>query len=171
MPDLFIIDEDIRTLTFDAISTMIHQLGKDCKLIFDPITTQCPNCIFDSVNNTSSGVYNGTGPVSFTRPPCPVCRGVGTIVEDAVEQTVRFLIDWQPKPWLYLPAGTVVPEGLVQTKGFIEVLPLVIQSNEIIIDPAHALYQNNRFMKWGEPVPTGNIKQNSFFIAFWQRKV
>lgn len=171
MADLFVIDDSIRQLTFDAVSTMIHQLGKDCNLVFDSLENQCPNCFYDSVNDKSSGVYNGTGPVVFTRPPCPVCRGKGTVVSTPVEQTVKFLIDWQPRTWQFSQPNVTMPQGLMQTKGFIEDLPLVIQAKYLIVDPTHALYENNRFIKWGEPVPTGNISPNKFFTCLWQRHI
>lgn len=170
MADLFTIGPDIRGLARDAVDTMINQLGKDCKLIFDPIQQQCPNCYFDDVNQKSSGVYNTTGPIPFTKPPCPVCRGKGVITTDPISKVKRLLIDWQPKPWQFLPTGVVVPQGLVQTKGFVTDLPDVLECKHIIIDYENAIYQNHRFVKWGEPIPTGNIVPNRYIICFWQRE-
>lgn len=41
--------------------------------------TDCPNCIWDAINKTSSGKYNGTGAEAFTGNVCPVCHGKGRV--------------------------------------------------------------------------------------------
>ncbi len=46
----------------------------------DPV--QCPNCIWDTDNNTGSGKYNGTGPKAFETRVCPVCKNAGKLVTD-----------------------------------------------------------------------------------------
>jgi hypothetical protein len=167
---LFKITPAIRRLSANAIDTMIDQLGKDCLLAFDSGDVQCPNCYYDSNRKASSGKYNGTGPKPFTRPPCPVCHGSGMITGQATSRVVRFLIDWQPKPWRYLGNTTATaPQGLVQTKGYVQDMDSVIQAKYIVIDYQNAEFINNRFKLWGEPIPQGNIVPNRYFIAFWSR--
>lgn len=171
MAKLFKITPAIRRLSSNAIDTMIDQLGKDCLLVFDPKEIQCPNCLYDSARKASSGVYNGTGPRPFTRPPCPVCHGKGTITSESITREVRFLIDWKAKPWDYVDTTAVkTPQGLVQTKGYVEDMDSVLQCHHIIIDHTNDKFINNKFILFGEPVPQGNIVPNRYFIAFWSRE-
>lgn len=170
MAKLFRITPAIRRLSANAIDTMIDELGKMCLLAYDVPGTECPNCYFDPNTKLSNGVYRNGGPRSFTRPPCPVCRGKGMVGGGEAYREVKFLIDWQPKPWLYVDTTQArVPQGMVQIKGYVKDMGLVKQAKYIIIDHVNANYQNNRFMIWGEPIPQGNIVPNRYFIAFWMR--
>lgn len=170
MAKLFKITPAIRRLSSNAIDTMIAELGKDCLLVFDSGEAQCPNCIYDSARKASSGTYNGTGPKPFSRPPCPVCHGAGTVVPEPTTRVVRFLIDWQPKPWQFVDTTAIkVPQGMVQTKGYVEEMDSVLQAKYMVVDYQHATFINNRFRLWGEPLPQGNIVSNRYFLALWTR--
>lgn len=170
MAKLFRITPAIRRLSQNAIDTMISELGKDCLLAFDSPQTECPNCHFDTVTRQSNGVYNGTGPRPFTRPPCPVCRGKGLVGGGESFEVVRFLIDWQPKTWFLVDAtGTKVPQGAIQAKGYVTDMPLVLRAKYLVVDYLHAKYESNRFILWGEPTPQGNIVANRYMTTFWTR--
>lgn len=166
MADIFNISPQIRSLAENGISTMINQLGKTCTLFMDSLKVRCNNCRFDSVKGVSAGIYNTTGPASFTRPPCPVCRGSGFIQQEQ-STTVTLLIDWQPKIYQPVATGFVIPQGLISAKGFIADLPKVIQAKYMILDLAHAKYQTHKFVLWGETTPQGNIVRNKFFTCYW----
>lgn len=170
MPKLFRITPAIRRLAANAIDTMIGELGKDCLLFLPPEKRKCPNCYFDSIQGKSSGKYNGDGPKPFTRPPCPVCRGSGFDPDVMVNTVVvRFLIEWNPKSFLTIQPGIQFPQGTVQTKGFVTDLPLVMQSEKIIIDYHNAKFSSHEFVKKGEPIIQGNIVPSRYFVAFWER--
>lgn len=170
MAKLFRITPAIRRLAANAIDTMIEELGKNCLLFLPPDPEKCPNCHFDSIQGKSSGKYNGTGPRPFTRPPCPVCRGTG-LDPDVREKTavVKFLVEWNQKAFVTIQPGIQLPQGVVQTKGFISDMPLVIQSTKIIIDYENAKFSSHEFVKRGEPIPQGNIVPSRYFVAFWER--
>jgi hypothetical protein len=171
MAKLFTITAGIRRLSQNAIDTMIDQLGKDCLLVFDSQETQCPNCIYDSIRKTSAGRYNGTGPVPFTRPPCPVCHGKGLIDPTPTTKVVRFLIDWQPKPWLYVDTtGTRMPDGAIRAKGYVSEMDSVLQCKHMIVDYKNNTFENNKFVLLGEPNPSGNIVANRYFTSLWARQ-
>lgn len=172
MADLFELDAETLATVENGIDSLIHQLGKDCKLIFEGDKQVCNNCIFDSANNRSSNKYNGVGPTPFTTGKCPVCKGAGFL--PGTQTTVdyaKFLIDWQPKPWNFVDpnAGIKVPQGLVQTKGFVADLPKVLQAKYLVVDYTNATLIQNKFVRWGEPVLQGNIVKSKYFICFWQR--
>ena len=172
MGKLFKITPSIRRLSANAIDTMIAELGKLCLLAYPTPVAACPNCHFDSASGLSNGVYNGTGPRSFLRPPCPVCRGKGVVGGNDAFNEVKFLIDGQPKPWNFIDtSGIKVPQGMLQVKGFVVDMPKVIQSTYMVVDHNNANYENNKFYLWGEPIPSGNIVANRYFIAFFSRSI
>lgn len=169
MADLFKITPAIRNLAQGAIDSMIDQLGKTCRLVFESPQTACPNCFFDVRTRRSSGVYNNTGPQPFTRPPCPVCHGTGMIGAAETYQDVKFLIDRNPKPWQFVDIDVTLPQGLLQTKGYIVDLPKVLQAKYLIVDPDNSKYETNRYRLWGEPMPSGNIVANRYMVCLWVR--
>jgi hypothetical protein len=171
MAKLFTITPAIRRLARDANDTMIEQLGKECLLAFEPTALPCPNCHYDPILKASTGIYNGTGSAPFTHPPCPVCKGAGILkpTGDLFTENL-FLIDWQPKPWLFVDTTQIkIPQGIVQTKGFITDMAEVLEAKYIIIDHLNTNFRDNRFVLWGEPIPQGNIVPGRYFIAFWTR--
>lgn len=169
---LFELDDETLATVENGIDTLINQLGKDCQIIYEPQKQVCPNCIFDPNANRSTNVYNGVGPKPFQSGKCPVCKGVGFLPGSGVmTDVVRFLIDWQPKPWNFVDPNlnVKVPQGLVQTKGFVADMPKVMQAKYIIIDYKNTGLTNNRFILWGEPTIQGNIVKSRYFVARWQR--
>ncbi len=172
MADLFEITDDIREIGESAISSLINQLGKVCLVVFDSeAREQCPNCFFDTDHQRSSGQYNGTGARTFTfGTKCPVCKGTG--YNPGTETTtaeVKLLVDWQPKIPKDIIANIQTPKALVLAKGFIADMPTVVQAKFVIIDHARAIYGNNRFILFGEPVVQGNIIQGKFFNCWLSR--
>jgi len=171
--DLFELDADTLQTVEDGIGTLIHQLGKWCQLVYESGNTVCNNCQFDPVTQRSSGIYNGVGPRPFRGGRCPVCKGSGFLPGTGTTvETVQLLMDWQPKPWQFFnPQDTQVriPQGMVSTKGFAADLPRILQAKYLIVDYLNAEFQNNRFVRWGEPFLTGNIVKSKFFLCFWTR--
>jgi hypothetical protein len=170
MPDLFVITDDIRNLAQGAIDSMINQLGKPCKLIYEPARTPCTNCYLDATTNLSSGQYNGTGPIPFTRGKCPVCGGAGYLPEEVERfDVVTMTVIWQPKAYRYFGPDVQVPDSLIILKGYVADLPKVLQAKYVIPDYQNQVYQSSRFVKWKEPHPQGSIVKNRYFRSFWQR--
>lgn len=170
MSDLFQLDAETLATVENGIDSLIHQLGKQCQIIYESDRQICPNCIFDSNNKRSTNKYNGVGPKPFQTGRCPVCKGSGYLPgQQSTFEVVQLLIDWQPKPWLFVDPNVTVPQGMVSTKGFIADMPKVLQAKYIIIDYQNANYTSNRFVRWGEPVAQGNIVKSKYFLCFWQR--
>lgn len=182
MSDLFTLTNDIKSIGEQAITSLINQLGKSCLVVSNSSSVQqCPNCYFDTANQRSSGQYNGTGGKSFIfGTKCPVCHGTGyNPGTETTSVVVQLLLNWQPKVSEIIESTIEVPQGyglsranaqgLVLAKGFIADMPKVIQASYIVVDYKNAVYENNRFILWGEPVVQGNIIQNRFFNCFLQR--
>ena len=170
MPKLFTIDSGIVSIASDAIDDLIDQLGKPCKVVYEPTKTQCNNCYLDTTTDKSSGKYNGTGPVSFTRGKCPVCDGLGYL-PDEVENfdIVTLLINTTPKAYKMYDPSVKIPQGLIGAKGYVTDLPKVLTAKTIIVDYQHVVDVSARYVLWGEPAQTGNIVKNRYFEFYMQR--
>jgi hypothetical protein len=170
MPDLFVITDDIRSLAQSAIDSMLNQLGKPCKLIYEPVRTPCNNCFLDTTTNLSSGQYNGTGPMSFTRGKCPVCGGSGYLPgETERSDVVTMTVIWKPNVYKYFAPNVQLPDSLIVLKGYVTDLPKVLQAKYVIPDYLNQVYQSSRFVLFEAPHPQGSIVKNRYFRSFWKR--
>lgn len=80
----------------ERITDVVKALSKRSifNLVIPSGPTQCPNCGWDSVEETSNGVYNGTGPQPFTGRTCPVCQGAGklvTLTRRRIDATIQWI--------------------------------------------------------------------------------
>ena len=82
---------DLSTLITDEIRDIYQEWMTPVKREMNkrPITffwtesdSFCPNCLFDTINNMSAGIYNpidGYSGTSFDNGRCPICNSVGKI--------------------------------------------------------------------------------------------
>ena len=158
-------------LIADAFDTLIELFGRECKLILDGVPQPCPNCTFDRYAGRSTGQYNGSGPMPFDRPPCPVCQGTGS--DPATTETTvlrKFTIQRDLDPNTIYPAGAMTrPVTLAKIKGYASDLPLIEQAKYIILDHANATYLNEKYVFASEPSRRGNIVQGRYFICYLER--
>jgi hypothetical protein len=169
LADLFQI-APILPLATQAFDSILNQLGKTCRCYYPPTKVPCTNCFLDTSTDTSSGQYNGTGPIPFTRGKCPVCNGSGYLPDPAQNfEDAKFLIDYKPKMDQYLPNEGKIPDGLLSIKGYLTDVKKVIQSQYIIIGYGNTEYNSERYTKWSEPVSTGNVVRYRYFTCILQR--
>jgi hypothetical protein len=72
-----IIDSDIIDTYKTYVGAIKHEMGRTVQLV-SLTKVDCPNCLFDPVNNCSANIYTASGAVPFTNGhKCPVCSGVG----------------------------------------------------------------------------------------------
>lgn len=169
MGRIFTLTEDIRQIAKDAIDDLIDQLGKNCRLIYPSVETDCPNCIYDPTTNRSSGRYQAAGPRPFPNGTiCPVCRGAGKLSADSSE-VIKMLCQWNPRNYQQLPGNIQVPNSVLQTKGYLTDMPKVMRSRKMVLEIDIEQYNRFTFELWGEPIDQGNIIQGRYFIALWKR--
>jgi hypothetical protein len=168
---IFTLDDATLSLIASGFDTMIDVLGKPCKLVLDGDRLPCPNCVFDSAAERSSGLYNGTGPRAFASPPCPVCKGTGYDPATAERVEVRtFSIKRNVRPSAVYPPGTLQrPATLARIKGYATDLPLVLQARHVVLDFANAKYLNERYVKVSEPTLEGQIVDSRYFTCYLRR--
>ena len=105
-----IVTPAIRKIYKDLIKQTVEDLNKPIKAFLPPDSLDCPNCIYDAVNNKSSGKFqssftvpvvifgNTISPRSFNRGRCPVCFGAGKLVnQDAAVKNLKALVKWNPR--------------------------------------------------------------------------
>ena len=157
---------------FDAYDYFVDDMinssfGVNCKLIYPAIKTTCINCIYDTFNNKSTNIYNGTGPQPFTFGICPWCNGLG-FTETPQTETIKLRIYYAHKHWVKLASMINVPDGTVQACGFLSDFPKIMQSQKMLINSDVAGYSNFIYKLWGEPVTSG-FSNSRYLISMWNR--
>lgn len=167
---------EARGATQEGVDFIIDNLGRDCTVFYQATNIDCPNCIQNPKTHESTGRYKAGGPEPFPLGEvCPVCNGAGSLAGTAVSQTIRMLLDWEPKKWDAIWANAQDPDrilrkpgGVVWSKGYMADLPKILTATHIILDSNNNL-QGNKFTLYGEPTAPGNIVQNRYFVCYWQR--
>lgn len=170
MPKIFTISSDIKQIAQNAIDDLIDQLGKDCLLVYPPLPESCVNCIIDPIGNKSSNHWTNGGPMPFPNGSiCPLCNGSGYHFEETTKP-IKLLISNDPSQWFVkMPAGLQVPGGTIQTKGYVSDLPDVLQARKIIVQVSLEPMIRFTYELAGEPIDQGNIIQNRYWVAMWNR--
>jgi len=169
MPRLFEITADIRRIAQDGFDDLLDQLGKECQLIYPPVGGDCPNCIKDTINNTSTNRYNGSGSEPFDDGEiCPVCNGTGHIESQSTE-SITLLMNWEPKNFVILGGNVQKPYSVLETKGYMIDAPKVMRAQTLIAELPITPYIKATFALDSEPVDRNNIIQGRYFVCIWKR--
>lgn len=173
MAKLFELTPEIRQIAQDGIDDLIDQLGKECKLLYPPITTPCPNCVYDPVQKKSTGKYKSGGPFPFTVGTCQVCRGLGMLTStpnDGNDDKIIVLCEWNPRKFINFPGGIQIPRGALQTKGYLTEVGKVFRARRIQVQLAIAPYRTYIYNLVSEPIDPSNIVPNRYFVCLWERE-
>ena len=168
-----IITSAMKTLYTDAIDSLLEDTActVPCRLIYGGADawSYCNNCLWSTVRNRSSGVYNGTGPQSFSVGNCPVCNGRGKIPSDSTE-TIYVIPLWNYKDWIW-SQGTIDVQfsyGFVQTISKLTTLDEIKRAKEMVLDTDIEAYEKHRYQRHGEPNPIG-FGASSYIFTMWKR--
>jgi hypothetical protein len=146
---------------FDVIDSTFNIFGVTCQLIsiekkevivYNP-DNNIPN--INSINNhrRGGGTHN---------------RGTKTIKEVEVLTDIKLKVYWDTKQWTGVTKDIVVPDGAIQTIGFMTDLPKVLSAKQLLVHKGIKEYKEMRFERFGEHIPLG-LKQNRYFACFWKR--
>lgn len=99
------IGNDIITIFNTTIGNLRQDIGRIVTVIGKPIERDCPNCKYDPVNKSSTGIYDPESPYPSSLEPlgpinfqaqgmrkCPICAGKGRILISANKNEVLCLI-------------------------------------------------------------------------------
>jgi hypothetical protein len=169
-----IISPELKNMFNNAIDALLEQnaLTVSCRLRYSgqQNPTFCSNCIFDSISQLSSNIYNGIGPNPFPEGSiCPVCMGMGMSMSDSSEVLSlaclfdsKYFLNWSSKT-LNIPAGSI------QTICHSVFLPKIRNANELVVDTNLEKYGNYIYQRAGDPEPVG-FGDNRYIATMWSRK-
>lgn len=167
MGKLFDLTDDVLQVAQDGLDDLIDLLGKSCTLHFPPkwtpITTGDTDTPLPAGYEDASVWVNG----GLISPD-----GTGGSSQRAIEttETIKLLIQWSPQTYYLKPGpGTVVPDGSIQTKGYITDLDSVMKASYLTIQNALADRLRLKFERLGDPIDPSNIIQGRYFICNWRR--
>lgn len=106
----------------DALLDPVNGLVQQCTLKYASAPAQsglCNNCIYDSISQLSSNIYNGTGPKPFTDGGiCPVCIGAGLIngiESSAITEVVKIAVIIDSKKFINIANSINLDPSIIQT--------------------------------------------------------
>jgi hypothetical protein len=158
---------DLHEFLSDAL---IDDLGNPCTIIYPPIASECPNCIYSPETGRSSDIYKTGGPSPFTNfTICPECGGEGRLYKEVTE-VITMIVYWNPKSWYTVSTTIVSPDGMAQVIGYLTDLPKIQKAKSVVLNSdTSAMVRYNTVLS-GEPQLWG-FRQNRYFIAFMKRTI
>jgi len=81
---------------------------------------------------------------------------------------VKLKVYADPKTWINVAGNIAVPDGTIQTVGYMSDLPKILQAKAIIVHDGIQGYKELRYQRMGEYTPTG-FKLDRYFSCFWKR--
>lgn len=162
------IPDDIFDTYYEVVDEMIDDyFGVSCTLIYPPVKSLCPNCIYNSRVGSSSNKYKIGGPVPFDGGLCPVCDGNG-FQEESQEESIMLRCYFDKKSWMKLGVEFKLADGGCVVYGHIRDMNKVQKANEITLNDANSGNGVFRYRLSGEPIPHG-FKKKKYFIAGMNR--
>lgn len=168
-----IITTAFKTLFTNAIDALLEDtaLTVPCRLIFTNTTfEECPNCLYDTMSQRSSNIYQSGGPIEFTQGVCPYCHGIGRIASDNTKN-LNLMVIWDYKQWIGwngVPDNTTTAFGQCQTLSKLSTVTDIKNAQEMIVDTDISAYVKHRFQRTSEPNPI-NFGADSYFATMWKR--
>lgn len=142
--------------------------AKDCLVVYPPVISSCPNCLLNTMTGTSSGKYNGTGPISFTEGGiCPVCNGEGSYKTETSE-TIKVLVHYDKASYISAGFQIDIEDGIVMLEGKVSDKEKLIRADKIILFPENNGEKQITFVRHGPFLPKG-IGKDSFFYVLFER--
>ena len=158
----------IFTIYQEAVDMFINDFGHNCTLLYHPKKTQCVNCVYNPIGKVSANRYLAGGPMPFAAGGiCPVCNGTG-FNEVAQSDIVKLNIYWKPRDWIKAGIPIDIPDGMIQTRGFLADWPKLDRAIELQVHNDIANFRISRFTRQGELIPHG-LGQDKYVLGFWRR--
>lgn len=90
------------------------------------------------------------------------------IKEVEVLSDIKLKVYWDTKQWIGVGGNIQIPDGAIQTIGFMTDLPKILQAKALIVHKGIKDYKELRFERMGEHTPMG-LRQNRYFSCMWRR--
>lgn len=142
-------------------ATINDMFGLDCKLV-------SINKIEEIVNIPNNNIPEKNSVNAHRNRGGDYERGQKIIKEVEVLTPVKLKVYWDPKQWIGVTDTIKVPDGSIQTIGFISDLPKILQAKALIVHDEIRNVKELRYERYGEYTPTG-FKNNRYFSCLWKR--
>jgi len=148
--------------------SLIDDMGASCDLVYEPIASECNNCIFDPATQKSSGIYKVGGPISFDNfTVCPICGGDGRSVLEQKEN-IKLRVYLNQRDWIQTNIKAMVGNDVFQIIGYMNDLPKIERAKEIIVHSDLVGIKYWRCEPSSEATPWG-FRGNRYFVMFLKR--
>jgi hypothetical protein len=90
------------------------------------------------------------------------------IKETEVYTDIKLKVYWDMKQWINIAGNIEIPNGSIQTIGFLSDIPKILKAKALIVHEDIKDYKEIRFQRFGEYTPMG-FKQDRYFSCLWSR--
>ncbi len=90
------------------------------------------------------------------------------IKEVEVLTPIKLKVYYNPKSWINVAGNIQVPDGTIQTIGYLSDLDIILQAKALIAHTAINNIKELRYQRLGEPSTFG-FKQDRYFACLWSR--
>jgi len=146
---------------YDVIDSTFDIFGVKCELV-------SINKVEEVVYNPNNNIPNRNSINSHRTGGGTHDRGTKTIKETEVLSEIKLKVYWEPKQWIGVTNTLVIPDGSIQTLGFMSDLPKILAAKQLIVHQDIKDYKVMRFERINEPIPVG-LRQNRYFACMWKR--
>ena len=156
-----IVPESVFDKYYEVIDSTFEIFGVTCQLI--------------SINKVEEIVYNPNNNIPEKNSiNAHRVRGGDYERQSKVIREIEILSDiklkvyWDQKNWIGVPNNIVVPDGSIQTIGFMSDLQKVLQAKALLVHKGIKDEKELRFERMGEHIPMG-LRQDRYFGCMWKR--
>lgn len=171
-----ILGTEFHNLFTKSIDTLLDNKGLSVPCILryaSPLSIDklCDNCIFNSANGCSSGIFSVTGSKPFPEGSvCPVCMGKGVILADSIEEQINMLVIFDSKYFINLPVQSInIPNSMAQTICCINYYPKIKNTYEAVLNTDIIDITSQVYERSSEPQPMG-LGKSQYILTTWKRK-
>lgn len=156
------VPESVFDKYFDVIDSTFNIFGVNCQLVsinkVEEIVT-IPNNNIPEKNSVNAHRNRGNSDFEIQNK---------IIKEIEVLTDIRLKVYWDARQWIGVTDSIKIPDGSIQTIGFMSDLSKVLQAKALIVHKDIKDYKELRFERFGEHIPMG-LRQNRYFSCIWRR--
>ncbi|NDB57581.1 hypothetical protein EB001_03950 [bacterium] len=155
------VPESVFDKYYDVIDSTFQIFGVDCQLVSINKVEELAPIIDNNIPEKNSINAHRVRGGDYEREH-------KIIKEIEVLTDIRLKIYWDMKQWIGIAGDIKVPDGSIQTIGFMTDLPNVLKAKALIVHKGIKEYKELRFERYGEHTPMG-LRQNRYFSCLWKR--
>ncbi len=155
------VPESVFDKYYDVIDSTFDIFGVKCQLV-------SINKVEEINYNPNNNIPNRKSINNHRRGGSDYDIGTKTIRETEVLTEIKLKVYWDQKNWVGVTDSIKLPDGTIQTIGFMKDLAAVLKAKQLIVHSGIKDYKELRFERMGEHIPMG-LRQDRYFGCFWKR--